>query len=139
MSDVARRNFATLQAAAESAVNFASLTKRVTALTRSASRMKEQMHVLIAETERNAARARSLAEMCDAAEVEPQYTALIREASTALYRVAESARGVTETADRTELHSQQLGDAHESEYRGVFEAVRASRVRQPKAGFNATR
>jgi hypothetical protein len=126
-------------AAAGAALNFLTLTARVAALTTSALHLKERMHSMVTETERNAGKARNLSEMCDAAGVEPQYTALILESSTALHRVADSARDVAETADRTELHARLLGDAHEAEYRGIYEAVNASGVQQPKAGFNAVR
>jgi hypothetical protein len=130
---------ATIRSAAAGALNFLTLTARIAALTTAALHLKEQMHAQIRDTEANAEKVRAVAEMCDAAGVEPQFTALILESSTALRRVPEAARDVAETADRTELHARQFGDAHEAEYRGIHEAVNASGVQQPKAGFNAVR
>lgn len=130
---------ATIRAATDRLVTFTTFTARIAAITTSALRLKDQMHTLIAETEHNADTARALAEMCTSAGVEPQFTALIHESSTALHGVVTAARDVIETADRTEVDARTLQDAHEKEYRGIYEAVQASGVQQPKAGFNAVR
>lgn len=130
---------ATAGAVAGAALNFVTLTARVAALTTSALYLKERMHSLMTHTERNADKVQAVSEMCDAAGVETQYTALVMTSATALRTVVGAARDVKETADRAELHARMLGDAHQREYRGTYEAVQASGVQQPKAGFNAVR
>lgn len=121
------------------ALNFLTLAARITALSADALRLKENLWALQRRMEENAGRARTLSEMCDAAEVEAQYTALIMEASTALQRVAEASGELAETADVMEANARGFNDAHETEYRGVYEAATASGVQQPKPGFNRVR
>jgi hypothetical protein len=120
-------------------VNFLTLAARVTALSAAALRLKENAWALQRHMEDNAGKAQTLSEMCDAAEVEPQYTALIMESSKALRRVANASGELADTADVMETHARGFNDAHESENRGVYEAVQASAVRQPKPGFNRVR
>jgi hypothetical protein len=115
---------------------FLTLAARVTALSVAALRLKENLWALRRHMENNADKARALSEMCDQAEVEPQFTAQILEVSAAFRRVAEASGELADTADVMEVNARGFNDAHDSEYRGVYEAVQKSAVRQPKPGFN---
>ncbi len=46
---------------------------------------------------------------------------------------------VARTADQVQTNAQGLHDAHQGEYRGVYEAVNASGVVQARPGFYRTR
>ncbi|MCU1617398.1 MAG: plasmid transfer protein TraB [Frankiales bacterium] len=123
----------------EGTLNFITLAARTTALTVAAAHLKEGMSALQRHMEGNATKARTLSEMCDQAEVDPQYTAQILEVSQALQRVAAASGELADTADQMEANARGFNDAHESEYRGIYEVVQAGQVRQPKPGFNAVR
>jgi hypothetical protein len=118
---------------------FMSLAARVTALSTAALQLKEGMHLLQRHMENNSAKARTLSEMCGAAEVEPRYTAQILEVSQALTRVAEAAGDLASTADATETNARGFNNAHQAEYRGIYEASNASGVQQARPGFYQTR
>ncbi|MEW1723873.1 conjugal transfer protein TraB [Streptomyces sp. NPDC093109] len=116
-------------------LGFLGLAGKMTALATAALALKEGLWVLKRRMEKDADDADRLAEMCAEAEVEPRFTALITDSGTALRAVAEAAAGVAGAADEMETNSRGFVDAHESEYRGVYEAVQASGVQQAKAGF----
>jgi hypothetical protein len=118
---------------------FISLAGRITALSTAALQLKEGMHLLQRHMENNATQARTLSEMCDAAEVEPRYTAQILEVSQALTRVAQAAGDLASTADVMETNARGFTGAHQAEYRGIYEASNASGVQQAKPGFYQTR
>lgn len=114
---------------------FLGLAWRVTKLATSALHLKEGLFMLKARTERNAGKASRLSEMCGIAEVEPRYTSQIMEVSQSLTRVARDAGDLASTADDMSSKANGFNNAHEREYRGVYEAVQASGVRQAKPGF----
>ncbi|SHN34599.1 conjugal transfer protein TraB [Actinacidiphila paucisporea] len=118
---------------------FLSLARRVTTLAAAALMLKEGLFVLKARMERNSGTARRLSEMCGVAEVEPKYTAQILEVSGALQRVAQASGDLAATADDMQIKAQGFNSAHQSEYRGIYEAVNASGVRQAKPGFYRVR
>ncbi|MCC3654741.1 conjugal transfer protein TraB [Streptomyces sp. S07_1.15] len=119
--------------------SFTRLMGQVATLTASALALKEGLWLLKRRMEHDAADADHLAEQCAAAEVEPKFTGLVHEAGAALRAVAEASGEVAGAADVMEHEARGLGDAHQAEYRGVYEAVNASGVRQAKPGFYRTR
>ncbi|WP_406127999.1 conjugal transfer protein TraB [Streptomyces sp. NBC_00989] len=119
--------------------SFTRLAARMVALTTAALALKEGLWSLKRRMESDAEKADRLADMCTEAEVEPQYTALITEAGTALRAVANASGELAAAADTVQTNSQGLHDAHQGEYRGVYEAVNASGVQQAKPGFYRTR
>ncbi|MFE4056667.1 conjugal transfer protein TraB [Streptomyces sp. NPDC059096] len=116
-------------------LGFLSLAGKMATLAAAALALKEGLWVLKRRMEEDADDADELAEMCVEAEVEPRFTALINDAGTALRDVAKAAAAVAGAADEMETNARGFVDAHQSEYRGVYEAVRASGVQQAKAGF----
>jgi hypothetical protein len=118
--------------------SFLRLAGRMTTLTGAALALKEGLWLLKARMESDAADADRLAEQSAAAEVEPRFVALINEAGTALRKVADASGDLAGAADAVEANARAFGDAHEAEYRGVYEAVQASGVQQAKAGFYRT-
>ncbi|MFE1576254.1 conjugal transfer protein TraB [Streptomyces fradiae] len=119
--------------------SFLRLAGRITTLTGAALALKEGLWVLKTRMEKDANDADRLAEQCAEAEVEPRFTALITDAASSLRAVAEASGELAGAADTMEANARAFGDAHESEYRGVYEAVKASGVQQAKPGFYETR
>ncbi|MFJ1536389.1 conjugal transfer protein TraB [Streptomyces mirabilis] len=119
--------------------SFTRLASRLVWLTGSALALKEGMHALQRRLEADADDVTRTSEMCDTAEVEPQFTALMLEAARAVREVAEASGEMVAAADSTATNAQGFHDAHQGEYRGVYEAVQASGVRQAKPGFYRTR
>jgi hypothetical protein len=119
--------------------SFLGLAGRIAWLTASALALKEGLWVLRRRMEKDADDAERLSEMCAVAEVEPRFTALIHEAGGALRQVAEASGDLAGAADEMETNARGFKDAHETEYRGVYEAVQASGVRQAKPGFYRTK
>ncbi|MFD8147358.1 conjugal transfer protein TraB [Streptomyces sp. NPDC059708] len=119
--------------------SFLSLAGRLALLSAAAVALKEGLWELRHRMARDASRADQLAEMCAAAEVEPAYTALIHEAGRSLRAVADASAELADAADEMEFSARGAADAHETEYRGVYEAVQASGARQAKPGFYRSR
>jgi len=128
-----------LRVAHEGKPSFIRLTGKMAAVTAAALALKEGLYLLKRRMHFDADKSDRIAEMCAAAEVEPKFTALIHEAAQDLRRVAEASGEVAGAADQMETNARDFVDAHQSEYRGVYEAVRASGVRQAKAGLYRTR
>jgi hypothetical protein len=118
---------------------FLELAFRVTALTAAAIRLKEGTWALQKHMERNAGKARRLSDMCVEAEVDQEFSEQILEVGSALQRVADASGQLSATADTMAGHAQGFNQAHETEYRGIFEAVQASKHRQAKPGFYKVR
>ncbi|MFD7576212.1 conjugal transfer protein TraB [Streptomyces sp. NPDC059810] len=118
---------------------FLRLAGRVTAFARSAAVLTEGLRKLRRAMEHDANDADVLAEMCDQAEVEPRFTAMIRNAGTALRAVATASGEMATASDQMATAADALADAHDREYRGVYEAVNASGVQQAKPGFYRSR
>jgi hypothetical protein len=116
-------------------LTFLTIVAQVTVLTGQALALKEGLYLLKRRMEKDAKDVETIADMCTEAEVEPRFTGLITESAAALREVAEAAAGMASAADQMEANARYFGDAHESEYRAVYEAVQASNVRQAKAGF----
>lgn len=125
-----------LPAIPDSNLGFLSLGLAVTTLAARALWLKEKIWVLQAFFRRNADKASNMSEMCDAAEVDPRFTALIMEGATSLREVAEASGDLVDAADAMQMDAQGFNDAHEGEYRGGYEVVQAMGVQQPKPGFN---
>ncbi|MGK4578443.1 conjugal transfer protein TraB [Kitasatospora sp. HPMI-4] len=119
--------------------NFLNLARRITVLTASALALKEGLRSLQKRMEDDSEDMVKLSAMCAEAEVEPRFLALIEEAGAALLAVAEASGALAGAADDMESNSRAFNDAHEGEYRGVYEAVQASGVQQAKAGFYRNR
>ncbi|MFE7212520.1 conjugal transfer protein TraB [Streptomyces sp. NPDC057611] len=126
----------TLPAVPDGNLGFLSLGLAVTALAARALLLKEKIWALQALFRRNADKASNMSEMCDAAEVEPRFTALIMEGATSLREVAEASGDLVSAADAMQTDAQGFKDAHEGEYGGIYEAVQSMGVQQPKPGFN---
>ncbi|MFE8950083.1 conjugal transfer protein TraB [Streptomyces sp. NPDC007856] len=120
---------------ASSGNGFLALSGRTAQLAAAALFLKEGMHLLKAHMRANANAASRLSEMCDAAEVEPHFTSQIMDVSTALHGVAEASGEMVNAADRVDADARGFNQAHDTEYRGVYEAVNGSGVQQAKPGF----
>ncbi|GGO98382.1 conjugal transfer protein TraB [Wenjunlia tyrosinilytica] len=120
----------------DSNLGFLSLGLAVAALAAQALRLKEKVWALQALFRRNTDKASNMSEMCDAAEVEPQFTALIMEGATSLREVAEASGDMVNAADEMQMDAQGFNDAHQGEYGGIYEVVQSMGVQQPKPGFN---
>ncbi|MFE1075156.1 conjugal transfer protein TraB [Streptomyces sp. NPDC058783] len=120
----------------DSNLGFLSLGIAVTTLAARALRLKEKIWILQAFFRRNAEKASNMSEMCDAAEVEPRFTALIMEGATSLREVAEASGDLVSAADAMQMDAQGFADAHQDEYGGIYETVQSMGVQQPKPGFN---
>lgn len=129
----------TLPAVPDSNLGFLSLGAAVTLLVAQTLRLKEKIWALQALFRRNADKASNMSEMCDAAEVEPRFTALIMEGSTSLREVAEASGELVDAADAMQTDAQGFKDAHEGEYGGIYEVTQSMGVQQPKPGFNEVR
>lgn len=117
-------------------INFISLALAFTALAAAALMLKEQLHLLKARMERDAAFATKVGELCGDADVDAYFVALFTEASQAFTRVAEASGLLADAADQMETHARGVKDAHDTQYRGVYEVRQASPYDQPKPGFN---
>ncbi|MEU7206142.1 conjugal transfer protein TraB [Streptomyces sp. NPDC045470] len=117
-------------------LGFFTLLTEVTALTSRALLLKEKVWAWQRRMEKDADAASHMSEMCDAAEVAPQFTALILDGSGALRKVADASGDLAQRADDMQHDAQNLGDAHQNEYGGIYEAVQTMGVQQPKPGFN---
>ncbi|RPK69984.1 hypothetical protein EES45_36300 [Streptomyces sp. ADI97-07] len=120
----------------DSNLGFLSLGAAVALLASRALLLKEKVWALQRLFQRNADKASNMSEMCDAAEVDPQYTALIMEGSNALREVAEASGDLVNAADTAQTDAQVFNDAHQGEYGGIYEVTQSMGVRQPKPGFN---
>ncbi|GAB2966144.1 conjugal transfer protein TraB [Streptomyces heilongjiangensis] len=118
---------------------FLGLVARTTALTTAALALKEGMWALRRRMESDARHADLMGDQCVAAEVEPKFTNLIHEAGSELRAVAEASGALANASDVVQTAAQSLHDAHQAEYRGVYEAVNSSGVQQAKPGFYRTR
>ncbi|MFC7885246.1 conjugal transfer protein TraB [Streptomyces sp. NPDC057376] len=125
-----------LPAIPDSNLGFLSLGLAVTTLAARALLLKEKIWALQVLFRRNADKASNMSEMCDAAEVEPRFTALIMEGATSLREVAEASGDLVNAADEMQVNAQGFKDAHQGEYGGIYEAVQSMGVQQPKPGFN---
>ncbi|MTE22615.1 conjugal transfer protein TraB [Streptomyces sp. TRM43335] len=119
--------------------SFTRLAARTATLTASALALREGLWELRQRMETDADDAARLAELCQQAEVEPRFVALITEASGALRAVAEASGELADAADHMEAGARDLHDSHQAEYAGVYEAVQASGVQQARPGFYRTR
>jgi hypothetical protein len=120
----------------DSNLGFLSLGAAVTVLAARALLLKEKVWALQRLFQRNADKASNMSEMCDAAEVDPQFTALIMEGSTALRQVAEASGDLVNAADVMQTDAQGFNDAHQGEYGGIHEVTQSMGVQQPRPGFN---
>jgi hypothetical protein len=114
---------------------FLALAGRTAKLAASALFLKEGMHLLRSHMQANANAAMRLSEMCGQAEVEPQFTSMIEDTSTALTGVAEASGEMVNAADSVDTDARGFNNAHEREYRPGYEASNGSGVRQAKPGF----
>jgi hypothetical protein len=120
-------------------LNFVSLSLRIMALAAAAALLKEQLHLLKARMHDDAARARRLADHLHQARVDTRFQAQAIEVAAAFERVAEASGELAQAADGMEAAAGGVRDAHEAEYRGIYEVRQASPYAQPLPGFNAVR
>ncbi|MDG5807898.1 conjugal transfer protein TraB [Streptomyces ossamyceticus] len=119
-------------------LSFMKLVGSVVTLVAQAIALKEGTHLLQRRMEKDADDHDKLSDMCAEAEVEPYFTGLIVDAGKALREVAKASGELSNAADQMATNAKVFGDAHKTEYQGVYEAVRqAARrgIRQAKPGF----
>ncbi|MFE2609449.1 conjugal transfer protein TraB [Streptomyces mirabilis] len=114
---------------------FLALAGRTAKLAASALFLKEGMHLLRSHMQANASAAMRLSEMCGQAEVEPRFTSMIEDTSTALTGVAEASGEMVNAADSVDTDARGFNGAHDREYRPGYEASNGSGVKQAKPGF----
>lgn len=120
-------------------INFVALAACFIALAAAAMWLKEKLHLLKARMRRDAAFARKVAELCGQAGVDTYFLGLFIEASQAFDRVAEASGELADAADQMEMNARFVKDAHDTQYRGIYEVTNASPYAQPKPGFNRVR
>lgn len=120
-------------------INFVTLGARFMALATAAVFLKEGMHLLKKRMHDDSAKAVRISEMCGQAGVDPYFQGLVIDASQSLERVAEASGALADTADGMEANARGVRDAHEAEYRGVYEVRQGSPYEQPKPGFSEVR
>ncbi|MFC8707344.1 conjugal transfer protein TraB [Streptomyces anulatus] len=125
----------TVASSVGSGLGFLALAGRIAKLAASALFLKEGMHLLRSHMEANSTAALRLSEMCGQAEVEPRFTSMIEDVSTALTGVAEASGDMVNAADSVDTDARGFNNAHESEYRPGYEASNGSGVQQAKPGF----
>ncbi|WP_331759879.1 conjugal transfer protein TraB [Streptomyces anulatus] len=116
-------------------LGFLALAGRTAKLATSALFLKEGMHLLRSHMQANSKAALRLSEMCGQAEVEPRFTSMIEDVSTALTGVAEASGDMVNAADSVDNDARSFNNAHESEYRPGYEASNGAGVQQAKPGF----
>lgn len=134
--EIVLRPEAPLPAVPDVDLGFLSLGAAVVLLAGRALLLKEKIWALQSRFRRNADKASNMSEMCDAAEVAPQLTALIMEGANSLRGVAEASGDLVDAADTMQMHAQGFTDAHQNEYGGIYEVTQTMGVQQPKPGFN---
>lgn len=120
-------------------LNFITLSARTAALAAAAALLKEQLHLLKARMHHDAARARRLAGHLNQAGADARFQAQSLEVAAAFERVADASGELAQAADQMQINAEFVKDAHESEYRGIYEVRQASPYAQPKPGFNRVR
>jgi hypothetical protein len=120
-------------------INFVALAACFAALAAASALLKERLHLLKAQMHRDAAFARKVGELCGTAGADAYFVALYFETAAAFERVAEASGELANAADQMEMNAQFVKDAHETEYRGIYEVAQASPYAQPKPGFNRVR
>jgi hypothetical protein len=120
-------------------LNFVFLAGCFIALAAAAMWLKEKLHLLKERMRRDAAFARKVAELCGAARVDNYFLSLFFEAATAFDRVADASGELANAADQMEMNARFVKDAHDTEYRGIYEVRQASPYEQPTPGFNRVR
>jgi hypothetical protein len=120
-------------------LNFITLSARFAMLAAAAIWLKENLHILKQRMHTDAAFARKVAELCGDAGADGYFVALFLETSQAFDRVAEASGELAGAADQMEDGARAVGDAHETEYRGIYEVAQASPYAQPKPAFNKVR
>lgn len=120
-------------------LNFVTLSARFAALSMAALWLKENLHRLKTRMHDDAALARRVGEMSGQAGADPYFVGLFVEASKEFDLVAEASGELSHAADDMEAHARGVSDAHETEYRGVYEVRQASPYEQPRPGFNRVR
>ena len=120
-------------------INFITLTARFMALAAAAMWLKENLHILKTRMHKDAEQARKVAELCGQAHVDNYFVALFLEVSQAFDRVAEASGELCDAADGMETNARAISDAHETEYRGIYEVRQSSPYEQPTPGFNKVR
>ncbi|MFJ4710110.1 conjugal transfer protein TraB [Streptomyces anulatus] len=116
-------------------LGFLALAGRTAKLAASALFLKEGMHLLRSHMQANSTAALRLSEMCGQAEVEPRFTSMIEDVSTALTGVAEASGDMVNAADSVDNDARGFNNAHESEYRPGYEASNGAGVQQAKPGY----
>lgn len=124
-----------------SEVSFGGLAWRLATLTIAALALKTELSTLRTRMNQDADEVSRLADLCVEAEVSPQHTEHMLQAALALRAVAEASADVEASADDMASHARATADAHETEYRGIYEVATANAargIRQPKPGFTRT-
>lgn len=122
-----------------SIVNFVTLATAFIALAAAAALLKEQLHLLKARCHADAQFARRVGELCGDAGADAYFVGLYFETGTAFDQTAEASGELANAADQMETDARGVQDAHDTEYRGIYEVRQASPYAQPKPGFNRVR
>lgn len=117
-------------------LNFIVLAGCFIALAAAAMWLKEKLHLLKERMHRDAAFARKVAELCGAARVDQYFLSLFFETGNAFERVAQASGELADAADQMEMNARFVKDAHDTQYRGIYEVRQASPYAQPTPGFN---
>jgi hypothetical protein len=120
-------------------LNFVTLSARFMALATAAMWLKENLHLLKQRMHDDADFARRVGELCGQADADDYFVSLFVEAAKDFNLVAEASGELAQAADGMEANARAVNDAHEAEYRGIYEVAQASPYTQPKPGFNAVR
>lgn len=120
-------------------INFVTLSARFMALATAAMWLKENLHHLKQRMHDDAALSRRVGEMSGHAGADDYFVGLFVEASKEFDLVAEASGELANAADGMEANARAVNDAHETEYRGIYEVRQASPYAQPKPGFNRVR
>ncbi|MFJ2781547.1 conjugal transfer protein TraB [Kitasatospora sp. NPDC087315] len=115
--------------------NFVQLAARTVRLASAALALRHEMAKLQRHMERNSTTSMRVAELAGQAEIDPTHTAMIQEVGRAYRQVAAASGELARTADQVEQASREFRDAHDAQYRGLYETNQSSAYRQPKPGF----
>lgn len=120
--------------------SFLRLAARMVRLVTAAMGLRDSMGDLQRRMILDAERGEHRADMCDVAEVEPRFTAKMRDASLLLREVATASGEVAQSVEEAAMAADDLRSEHQAEYGGIHEAANANPdVRQALPGFYRAR
>lgn len=100
-----------------------------------AEQLQEKAALLARAMGENADLARITAEQTAQAQAAPRHVAQVQEVASALVAAAAGAKALASRADSMAAQARAVKEAHNAEYRGIYEAVQASGIPMAKPGF----